>query len=193
MQIWAYDKHKRILMDEYRNRCDFGELGRATKSFARRYRWAPIIIEEAAMGHALIRELTDKQRIRVEAITPRGSKVSRFRRHVAKILDGRIEINLEALFAPDFVDELVRFPRGRQTDQVDAFTQAMDWIDANPPSGKPPAVESPGLAVIGLHSSWQFPAAPNRPVDPKAPGLIAGGCHSVWSPNSPFPQSRGRL
>ena len=61
-------------------------------------------------------------------IVPRDAKTVRFRRHVEKILAGRVRVPKNASFTETFVRELVKFPHGHD-DQVDAMTQFMDWLE----------------------------------------------------------------
>ncbi|HEY1473687.1 MAG TPA: phage terminase large subunit [Pseudolabrys sp.] len=186
IQVWATDGQDHCLVEQFRERCDFHDLGRTTRRLAKRYRAKAILIERAANGHALITELTRMQRKRVYGITPRGSKAARFRPHIAKILAGHVQLPADALCRPDFVQELVAFPHGRYTDQVDAFTQYMDWIEKqgsrpNPQAPNPPRVS----AVVGLNGQyrgrdWRY--------QPKAtdPGIMAASGNSYRMPNGPF-------
>src|SRR5262249_14966133 len=93
-----------------------------------RYRGASILIEGTATGPALFSALTPNQRRRAESILPVDSKVVRFARHVDKIVGGKIRIPKCSPFNSVFVDELIRFPKGRYDDQVDAMTQFLDWL-----------------------------------------------------------------
>ena len=61
-------------------------------------------------------------------IVPREAKTIRFRRHIEKILAGRVRVPRGASFVEKFVRELVKFPHGRD-DQVDAMTQILDWLE----------------------------------------------------------------
>jgi predicted phage terminase large subunit-like protein len=110
-------------------RCEFDELVKNVRTLAKRYRGAPILIEETANGPALFCELTKKQKRRAVSIRPAESKIARFGRHVDKIIAGQIRIPKCSEFNGVFVDELMQFPNGRYDDQVDAMTQFLDWID----------------------------------------------------------------
>jgi predicted phage terminase large subunit-like protein len=127
--VWASNGVDFFLVDEFRKRCDFEDLARAVRTFAKRYHGAPILIEETANGPALLSQLRRRQRRRAFAITPSGSKTTRFRRHLEKILGGRIRIPKQSAFTTNFVEELVQFPHGRHDDQVDAMTQFLDWFE----------------------------------------------------------------
>ena len=188
IQDWAYDRHNRFLVNEFRARCDFHDLGRMTRRFAKRY---PIVIERAANGHALISELTRRQRKRVYGITPRGSKAARFRPCIEKIHAGRIRLPLDAQFALDFVREVIEFPHGRHTDQVDAFSQAMAWIDEQGPFSHPqPAVPPP--IIVGLNSQYTG-LDPRYQPKPNERGLMVVSGNSNRTLNTPFPMFKARV
>jgi predicted phage terminase large subunit-like protein len=195
IQVWAYDRHNRFLVNEFRERCDFHDLGRMTRRFGktRRYHQAPILIERAANGHALISELTRRQRKRVYGISPRGSKTARFRPCIEKIHAGRIRLPLNAQFALDFAREVIEFPHGRYTDQVDAFSQAMTWVDEQGPFSHPqPAIPPPPSCVVGLNSQYTGPDRRYQP-KPNEPGLMVASGNSNRAPNTPFPTAKTRV
>jgi phage terminase large subunit-like protein len=190
IQDWAYDRHNRFLVREFRERCDFHDLGRMTRRFGKRY---PILIERAANGHALISELTRRQRKRVYGIIPYGSKAARFRPHLEKILAGRVRLPFGALFRADFVQEFIEFPHGRHTDRVDAFSQAMAWIDEHGQFSHPqPAIPPPASCVVGLNSQYTGPDRRYQP-KPNEPGLMVASGNSNRAPNTPFPTAKTRV
>jgi predicted phage terminase large subunit-like protein len=179
------------LVDQYREHCDYHELGEKTRRFGKRYRQSPILIERAANGPALLSELTRRQRKRVYGITPHGSKAARFRPHVEKILAGRVRLPFGALFRSAFVQELIEFPHGRHTDQVDAFSQAMAWIDEQGPFSHPqPAVPPP--VIVGLNSQYTGLDRRYQP-KPNERGLMVVSGNSNRAPNTPFPTFKGRV
>ena len=191
IQVWAYDGGNCYLVDQYRGHCDYHELGDMTRRFGKRYHLSPILIERAANGPALLSELTRRQRKRVYGITPRGSKAARFRPHIEKILAGRIRLLLDEPFRSAFVQELIEFPHGRHTDQVDAFSQAMAWIDEQG-SFPQPAIPPPASPVVGLNSQY---AGPDRRYQPKPNerGLMVVSGNSNRALNAPFPTFKARV
>ncbi|MGC2826460.1 MAG: hypothetical protein WA322_19875, partial [Pseudolabrys sp.] len=119
------------------------------------------------------------------------SKAARFRPHVEKILAGRVRLLLDEPFRSAFVQEFIEFPHGRHTDQVDAFSQAMAWIDEQG-SFPQPAIPPPASPVVGLKSQY---AGPNRRYQPKPnePGLMVVSGNSNRAPNTPFPTAKTRV
>jgi predicted phage terminase large subunit-like protein len=214
VQVWATDGKAHYLVAQFRKRCDFEVLVKKTKKLIQDYLGAPIIVEKTANGPALISALTKNQRRRVYAIVPRESKSLRFRRHVRTVLAGAVHVQQDADFREELVEELVAFPNGDHTDQLDALTQYLDHIEkyrdeidfsktnctrpgiaagANNSDYQSPALSppqdpnAPGLIAIGLNSRPQALTWSQRQ-DPKAPGIIAGGRRAM--PNAPFPVVR---
>ena len=92
-QVWASNGIYFFLVDQFRRRCRFNELTMNVRTFAKRYRGAPILIEGTATGPALFSALTLKQQRRAVSVRPVDSKVVRFVRHVDKIVGGKIRIS----------------------------------------------------------------------------------------------------
>jgi hypothetical protein len=113
----------------------------------------------------------------LHGINPRGSKSARFRPHLEKILQGRVKLPQDCEFGPAFVAELVDFPHGRHTDQADAFSQAMAWIEEYGQDAEPSdSGGSPADMIAVRHNSefrhGHFTGYIGKPTDP---GLIAIG------------------
>ena len=162
IQIWCRVGDNHYLLDQWREQCDFKELQHQVLRFFRRYRPSAILVEGAANGHALISVMKRKHHRLIHEISPEGSKTARLRRH--RRIDSR---------AADYVAERcslagrLRFrirpvPAWRFTDQVDATTQYLDWISAQPrlePLPQPAlaaCVNSAGQRVIGMQADPRF-------------------------------------
>jgi predicted phage terminase large subunit-like protein len=173
-QVWAFDNATRrcFLLDQQRERFQFRELGRAIQAAAAHYRPSTIIIENAANGPALLSELSRKLQRRVEGVVPRGSKAARLRRHLEKIFAGRIHLLRGAKFCEPFIQELVGFPHVKHTDQVDAFTQAMDWIDLNGPTAVRPQTDGRAYIAVAGGSNQGGPQ-PGLSTKPSDKGIMA--------------------
>jgi predicted phage terminase large subunit-like protein len=174
IQAWAYDQHKRYLLAQHRERLDFHEFARAVTIMARRHRPHTIVVEETANGPALLSELHRKLRNRVEAVVPRGSKAARLRPHLEKISGRRIALMHSFEDSDGFIKEFVEFPHGKFTDQIDAFTQAMTWLDENGHNYIGQRPESAGYMAVAYGSSYAGPG-PGLSTDPHAPGIMAVG------------------
>jgi predicted phage terminase large subunit-like protein len=186
IQVWKYDGQNHFLVEQFRERCDFHDLARATRHLARRHAASSILIEQTANGPALKSELTKNQRKRVVGIIPRGSKTSRLRRHIDKIIAGRIRLMSDAPFRSDFVRELVKFPHGRHNDQVDGLTQYLDWIDKQGPFDVSKAIGPQSLPMAVALNSQRTVASQPKVGQPGARGVMASAGNSNLLSNGPF-------
>ena len=179
VQLWATNGDNYYLIDLVRERCDFSELVRITKRMASRNDGVPILIENTANGPALISALSKKQRGRTHAITPRGSKTTRFRKHDQKFVTGRIRIRNDAPFREKFIEEMIQFPHGRHDDQVDAMTQLLDHVEENRDEidFSRTNIKRSGL-IAGAGNSQYQPMGSSGQQDQKAPGLGAVALNS---------------
>jgi predicted phage terminase large subunit-like protein len=206
VQLWATNGVINYLVDQVRKRCDFRELVRITKRIVCNNTGAPILIENTANGPALISALSEAQKRRAYAITPRDSKTTRLRRHYDKFLSGRIRVQSDAQFREKLTKEFIVFPHGRHADQVDATTQFLDFIvkrddidfsktnikragtmgrALNSKCEPTPARNMPGIMVVDVNSHRGFLGRP-QVQDPKAPAIMAVSKPPM--PNAPFPQ-----
>ena len=179
VQLWATNGDNYYLIDLVRERCDFSELVRITRRMASRNDGVPILIENTANGPALISALSKKQRGRTHAITPRGSKTTRFRKHYQKFVTGRIRIRNDAPFREKFIEEMIQFPYGRHDDQVDAMTQLLDHVEKNRDEidFSRTNIKRSGL-IAGAGNSQYQPMGSSGQQDQKAPGLGAVALNS---------------
>ena len=190
IQVWAFDEKNLYLLDQFREQCEFNELKRMARRLKKRYRPDAILVENTANGPALISELRRKGKGRylVASITPRGSKAARLNRHIDKIRDGRVQVN--AVFHAEFGAEFERFAHREHTDQIDAFTQAADWVEPCRALAKVPRRASPPVPmVVGCNS--QFSGLDQRKSTTPKPaerGVMAwrGYSNYYYARNGPF-------
>jgi predicted phage terminase large subunit-like protein len=151
IQIWCPVADDHLLIEQWREQCDFDELQHHFLRYFRRHRPSAILIEGAANGHALISVMKRKHRNLIHEITPRGSKTARLRRHIDTILAHRICVPNNAQWRNEYLAEFVAFPRGDFTDQVDATTQYLDYMAGEPKLTMPP----PLALAAGVNSQGQ--------------------------------------
>jgi len=60
------------------------------------------------------------------------SKISRLLAHIDTVNGGRIRLPQDAAWREEWETEFEQFPHGPFDDQVDAFTQALDFINQHP-------------------------------------------------------------
>ena len=65
-------------------------------------------------------------------INPDRSKETRMEAQSAKIADGRVFLPEDAPWKGEFREELLAFPAGSFTDQVDSMSQFLAWTDSLP-------------------------------------------------------------
>jgi predicted phage terminase large subunit-like protein len=154
IQAWSPYHGNHVLLDQWREQCTFDRLKSFYWYFVRHFRPSVVLIEATANGPALISEAKRRSTPIVVEITPDGrSKAARLLTHVSLIRASRIRLPESAMWRADYVNELVGFPSAPFDDQVDATTQYLDWIAANPVPAPLPqraiaaAVRSNGLPL----------------------------------------------
>jgi phage terminase large subunit-like protein len=126
-----------VVIDEFCKRCDYIRLYETFQVYAKKYRPSAVLIEDTSNGSALISQLQDEQEFRVIAVTPKGSKAKRLRRHIRRIRQRLLLLPCRAAWFGAFVGEFVDFPDGA-TDRIDAITQYLDFMATNPTLAPPP-------------------------------------------------------
>ena len=91
-----------------------------------------ILIEDKASGQSLIQDLKRDGIYNIEAVKPDTDKITRMHAQTALIANGHVFVPFDAHWLPDFLQELIAFPKGRYNDQVDSFSQALKWFNRYP-------------------------------------------------------------
>ena len=86
-----------------------------------------ILIEDKANGSAIIQVLRSEF-IGVIGITPKGGKVSRVNSCAPAIESGNVFLPENELWAEELIDTFSQFPAVEHDDDVDAATQALNWM-----------------------------------------------------------------
>jgi len=124
---WLFETGKYHLVDVIRARLEFPDLKRAVQAAAARYEPDTVLIEDTALGSALVQDLRSS-RIPVIGITPERDKASRMAVQTAKFESGQVLFPERAAWLPDLEAELFTFPQSRHDDQVDAISQFLEWV-----------------------------------------------------------------
>ncbi len=111
-----------------RGRWEFPELKRQAVALAEVWRPHCVLIEDAASGQSLIQALKAETRLPILPVRPMGDKVSRAHAVSPLIESGRVFVPSEAPWLADFLDEATSFPAAPHDDQVDAITQALNFL-----------------------------------------------------------------
>ena len=107
-----------------RGRFDYPTLKTLAISHANVYKPNKILIEEAGVGYALVRDMQNAG-LSAIAIKPEHDKRTRMSVQSAKYASGRVFFPNEAPWLLDLEAELFAFPNGRHDDQVDSISQAL--------------------------------------------------------------------
>ncbi|MCP9917330.1 phage terminase large subunit [Cyanobium sp. ATX 6F1] len=134
LQVWGQHSTGIWLLDNDTRRLGFtGTLSAITASH-QRWHWGELLIEDAANGPAVIDTLIRQaQGFSVRAVRPLGGKVARANAAAVQLEQGQVWFPRSAPWLQGFVDELLSFPSGAHDDQVDAMTQALNYIAGTGP------------------------------------------------------------
>lgn len=132
-QRWAAVGANRLLLDQKRNRWTFTQALKAMLDWLKGGPYAAQVrrrlVEDKANGSAIIDVLRDKIP-GIKAVNPQGSKEARARAATPEIEAGNVYLPDPTMpgyeWVRDFISETRSFPSGKNDDQVDAMTQALD-------------------------------------------------------------------
>jgi predicted phage terminase large subunit-like protein len=117
------------VLDVMRERLEYPDLKRKVIEQHKRWRIVAndyaLLIENKGSGTSLIQDLAD-QHIHAIAVEPAGDKVMRMNQQTARIEAGSVWLPRQTPWLEDFKHEVMAFPAGRYTDQVDALSQALN-------------------------------------------------------------------
>jgi predicted phage terminase large subunit-like protein len=126
-QVWLRVGAAFYLVDQVRERMDFVRTKQAIQQMTARYPQATAkLIEDKANGPAVISSLRSEIS-GIIPISPTDSKDGRLHAVSPLFQAGNVFLP-EARWVGDFVEELTRFPKAANDDQVDACTQALLYM-----------------------------------------------------------------
>lgn len=130
VQVWGKRGAEFHLLDQWRKRATMPETYEAIMAFRETWAGAPILVEAAANGHAIMQTLERAGVHGVIPVKPIGDKVSRANAIVPLFEAGNVYLpsRTEAPWVDAYRHELETFPGGRNDDQVDATTQALSYL-----------------------------------------------------------------
>ena len=90
-------------------------------------KWKPkvILIEDKASGQSLIQTLT---KLPIISIKPKFDKITRFASNTTLFEAGKIFIKDDSNWKNIFETEILTFPKSSNDDQVDALSQAFNYL-----------------------------------------------------------------
>ena len=131
-QVWGRNGANAFLLDQVREKLNFPDTIKRIHMLSERWPKSTVkLIENKANGPAVISTLKDS----VPGIIPiqvRGSKEARLAGVSGMIEAGNVYIPAPHVchWVDDFVEEIITFPSSSD-DQVDAMTQALDYLNQN--------------------------------------------------------------
>lgn len=127
-QVWGRNSGMYYLLDQARGRWDFSETCRRLESMSQKWPHATLkLVEDKANGPAVISHLNGVVSGLV-AIEPLGGKESRASAISPLVEAGNVWLPKHATWLEDFLLEATSFPNGKNDDQVDAMSQALNRL-----------------------------------------------------------------
>lgn len=138
-QVWGRAGAKRYLLHQIRERMGFSRTCQAMRGMAERYKeTGAVLVEDKANGPAVIDTLRGEIP-GLLAVEPQGSKEARAYAVEPQVEAGNVYIPENGRSTWEgpadkgdpvaaFVEECAAFPNGVNDDQVDAMTQALNWM-----------------------------------------------------------------
>ncbi|KTE19779.1 hypothetical protein ATE67_14205 [Sphingopyxis sp. H050] len=126
---WGFsrDTYKWHLLNVFRQRLDYPDLKRAVVRLRDQYKADAVLMEKACSGISLYDDLKTTARLNLIMIPPVNAKVERFNGCLGEVEAGHILLPAEAPWLDGFRAELKAFPAGRHDDQVDSFSQFVNY------------------------------------------------------------------
>ncbi len=170
--VWKTDGMMHFLIDVWRDKVSYEDLLDVARKIASDYKPEAILIENAALGTALISSLQRDNYPVVIIPKPQHEKVVRLNVHLGTLKAQKILLPSDAAWKGPLLQEFLRFPNGRYNDQVDSMTQYLTFMDTD---YKPPTefVVNPSKSLHfkegRAYSPKEKRRKPHPMRDPKSP------------------------
>ena len=125
---WARCKDGYYLLHVWRGKVEFPELKRQAVALAAIWKPSVFLVEDKASGQSLIQELRRDTRLPVIPVQVEGDKYTRACTVTPMVEAGKVYLPKDAPWLAAFMEELASFPKGSHDDQVDSFTQALNYL-----------------------------------------------------------------
>jgi predicted phage terminase large subunit-like protein len=140
---WGIKEKHLYLLNVFRKRLGYPELKRAVREQAEAFNPQTMIIEDKASGTQLIQELVSEGMHAIKRYEPAMDKIMRMHSVTGTIENGFVHLPDKAAWLGEYLHELTTFPMGKNDDQADSTSQALDWFKGNSTT-----------AVYGLFDYW---------------------------------------
>ena len=146
--LWAWDGENYYLLDLVRGRWETPELRIKILECERAWNPDDTLIEDTELGRSLQQDIRRTTGVRVHLRRPRYDKRARLLAQSARFEAGQVWIPSCEPWTYDYVSELLAFPFGRSDDQIDATSQALDYLVAKTASLQPMQRRNPTRRTI---------------------------------------------
>ncbi|WP_029652000.1 phage terminase large subunit, partial [Methylocystis sp. SB2] len=92
---------------------------------------------DTELGRALAQDLYRTGHLRAIAQRPDRDKLARLLAQAARFEAGQVHLPESAPWLATYLNELLGFPNSTHDDQVDATSQALNWLTARTPLDRP--------------------------------------------------------
>ena len=128
VEVWGETAIGYYLLHVWRQRAEFPELTRQATALAEIWRPNAVLVEDAASGQSLIQALKAETRLPVLPVRPFGDKVARASAVSPLVEAGKVYLPEAAAWLANFLEEVSTFPAAPHDDQVDAMSQALNYL-----------------------------------------------------------------
>ncbi len=125
---WGVKEKHLYLLQVIRKRLGYPELKRAVREQAELFDPQTILIEDRASGTQLIQELVSEGMYSIKSYEPAMDKIMRMHSVTSTIENGFVHLPDKACWLAEYIHELTVFPKGKNDDQADSTSQALDWF-----------------------------------------------------------------
>jgi predicted phage terminase large subunit-like protein len=125
---WGVKEKHLYLLQVNRKRLGYPELKRAVREQAEVFGPQTILIEDRASGTQLIQELVGEGMYAIKSYEPAMDKIMRMNSVTSMIENGFVHLPEKACWLAEYLHELTTFPKGKNDDQADSTSQALDWF-----------------------------------------------------------------
>ena len=125
---WGLKDRHAYLLNIFRKRLDYPALKKAVREQAEAFSPHTILIEDKASGTQLIQELIGDGVHAIKRYEPTMNKIMRMHSVTSTIENGFVHLPEKAAWLKEYLHELATFPKGKNDDQADSTSQALDWF-----------------------------------------------------------------
>jgi predicted phage terminase large subunit-like protein len=196
---WGIKEKHVYLPNVFRKRLGYPELKRAVREQAGAFNPQMIVIEDKGSGTQLIQELVDEGMHSIKRCEPKMDKVMRLSTVTSTIENGFVHLPEKAPWLAEYLHELSTFPKGKNDDQADSTSQALDWFKNNSTRGTLGLLDYLKEEEEKIVAAQQSATIPGSMLCPNCNGVmsqpIPGGlrcaqCGAQWPPPGSQPRAQ---